>query len=164
TIANTASLKNTTRSKLKPDSGSFLSMGSLKGSDTLNAREPADATISVQNQLTSFEGVLFKVFKPRRQHYPRLVAGAPEIPARQIGKLSTETVNVFGSRKQPDAIRRRLLLAIAQATQELVFKIDVSETKRTLHLRPQRLQFIEHKRKGIDATCCSHYLIRPHLR
>jgi hypothetical protein len=45
------------------------------------------------------------------------------------GKLATETLKLVGSRKQPDSVCRRLLLAIAQATQESVFEIDVSETK-----------------------------------
>jgi hypothetical protein len=110
-----------------------------------------DSSITIHHQLASFESVLFEILEARSKNYPRLLAGAPEIASRQIGKFPAQTINVLGRSKQPYSVCGRPLLTVAQRTQKLLVEIDVSEPKHTLYHRPDRLQLVQHKWKWVSS-------------
>ena len=93
----------------------------------------------------------------RGEDHPRFLAGTPEITARQFGKFAAKTINVLGCSKQPKAVARRRLPALAQTAQQFPVEINVSEPKRAFDTRADRLKLFEYKSKW-------DLLIRDHLR
>src|SRR5262247_524940 len=103
-----------------------------------DTRESANPSIAVEDQLTSLEGILFEALQTRGEYHPRILSRTPQISTRQVRKLSPQTIDVLGGSKQPHPIRRRQLLSLAQATQQLLVEIDISLAKCALHRRANR--------------------------
>jgi hypothetical protein len=61
------------------------------------ARYPAYPLIPSQDEFASLESIFLKAFQSGGQYYPGFVSGArpPQLPLRQLGKLTGQTLDVF---------------------------------------------------------------------